>query len=210
MVSCVTDSSDLEKKKRSRAVTRQKLIERASEVLVAKGLEGASVAEMCAAAGFSRGAFYSNFESKWELAMAIYAWRVDRLIEILQSEIQRQFEEQTSKEHIVDFALQALSGLDHHGGQWQSLRLEMHLAAERDHTLRAAVREQYERVVEVLAQVLTQVQARGIRYRTNPHHLARILIAVWDGAPSHKGLGASDDMGNQMIAKTWNAFVLTE
>lgn len=40
-------------------------------VIARKGVLGASVEEICEAAGFTRGAFYSNFDSKDELCRAI-------------------------------------------------------------------------------------------------------------------------------------------
>lgn len=47
--------------------TRARLLEAAAAVFAEVGLEGASVEAICDRAGFTRGAFYSNFESKDEL-----------------------------------------------------------------------------------------------------------------------------------------------
>lgn len=54
-----------------RAQTRQRLMAAAVTVFAEKGVAGASVEELCEAAGFTRGAFYSNFESKDELCFAL-------------------------------------------------------------------------------------------------------------------------------------------
>ena len=53
-----------------RAATRDRLVEAALGVFAEKGVLGASVEEICEAAGFTRGAFYSNFASKDELCVA--------------------------------------------------------------------------------------------------------------------------------------------
>jgi len=50
-----------------RAETRQALIDAAARVFAARGFAGASVEEIAAEAGFTRGAFYSNFRTKEEL-----------------------------------------------------------------------------------------------------------------------------------------------
>ena len=50
-----------------REQTRRHLIEAAGEVIVAHGFEGASIDAITEAAGYTRGAFYSNFSSKEEL-----------------------------------------------------------------------------------------------------------------------------------------------
>src|SRR3954453_12610378 len=49
------------------AQTRQALLDAAREVFIERGFAGASVEQITAAAGFTRGAFYSNFGSKEEL-----------------------------------------------------------------------------------------------------------------------------------------------
>ncbi|MEU2204864.1 helix-turn-helix domain-containing protein [Microbacterium oleivorans] len=56
---------------RSRENTRARLLEAAHEVFAEVGLDAASVEAICERAGFTRGAFYSNFESKDELFLAL-------------------------------------------------------------------------------------------------------------------------------------------
>jgi AcrR family transcriptional regulator len=51
----------------SREQTTQHLLEAAQKLIAKKGLEAASVANIAAAAGYTRGAFYSNFDSKDDL-----------------------------------------------------------------------------------------------------------------------------------------------
>ena len=54
-----------------REATRQKLLDAAAEVFAELGLDAASVEAICERAGFTRGAFYSNFETKDELMLAL-------------------------------------------------------------------------------------------------------------------------------------------
>jgi AcrR family transcriptional regulator len=49
------------------AQTRRELLDAAARVFVKRGLTGSSVEEISAEAGYTRGAFYSNFRSKNEL-----------------------------------------------------------------------------------------------------------------------------------------------
>ena len=56
---------------RSRENTRARLLQAAHEVFAEVGLDAASVETICERAGFTRGAFYSNFESKDELFLAL-------------------------------------------------------------------------------------------------------------------------------------------
>lgn len=56
---------------RRRENTRARLFEAAALVFAETGLEGASVEMICERAGFTRGAFYSNFESKEQLFLGL-------------------------------------------------------------------------------------------------------------------------------------------
>jgi AcrR family transcriptional regulator len=51
----------------SREQTTQRLLDAALKLIAKKGLEAASVENIAAAAGYTRGAFYSNFSSKDDL-----------------------------------------------------------------------------------------------------------------------------------------------
>ena len=51
--------------------TRQRLLEAAGRVFAAKGYEGASVSDIAAAAGFTKGAFYASFSSKEEVFLEV-------------------------------------------------------------------------------------------------------------------------------------------
>jgi AcrR family transcriptional regulator len=64
------------------AQTRERLLEAAVRVFLRRGLQGSSVEEIAAEAGFTRGAFYSNFKSKEEL-----------FVELLQDRVYRQYAE---------------------------------------------------------------------------------------------------------------------
>jgi AcrR family transcriptional regulator len=55
----------------AREVTREKLLEAAREVVIAKGYDGTSVADIAEAAGFTKGAFFSNFASKEEIFLEV-------------------------------------------------------------------------------------------------------------------------------------------
>lgn len=56
---------------RSRENTRARLLDAAEAVFAEIGLDAASVETVCERAGFTRGAFYSNFASKDELFLAL-------------------------------------------------------------------------------------------------------------------------------------------
>jgi AcrR family transcriptional regulator len=67
-------------RKEKQAETRRQLLDAAERVFLRRGLQGSSVEEIAAEAGFTRGAFYSNFKSKDEL-----------FVELLQDRVYRQY-----------------------------------------------------------------------------------------------------------------------
>lgn len=54
-----------------RAETRRRLLEAAGAVFAERGFEGASLEEIAARSGFTRGAIYRNFDSKDDLFLAL-------------------------------------------------------------------------------------------------------------------------------------------
>ena len=61
-----------------RQETRTRLLDAAIEVFAEAGLQGAAVEAICARAGFTRGAFYSNFDSKEQLFLALLTREFER------------------------------------------------------------------------------------------------------------------------------------
>ena len=59
-----------------KAQTRRRLLDAAAEVFKRHGLQGASVEAIAAEAGYTRGAFYSNFETKEQLFVELLHDRV--------------------------------------------------------------------------------------------------------------------------------------
>jgi AcrR family transcriptional regulator len=70
-------------RKEKQAETRGRLLDAGERVFLRRGLQGSSVEEIAGEAGFTRGAFYSNFESKDELFVELLHTRVyDRYAEM--------------------------------------------------------------------------------------------------------------------------------
>jgi AcrR family transcriptional regulator len=63
-----------------RAETRSNLLTAAGQVFAERGFGRATVEDVCERAGYSRGAFYSNFDSLDELFFALYAERATGVV----------------------------------------------------------------------------------------------------------------------------------
>jgi len=68
---------------RRRAMTRQHLLEAAAIVFARHGFHGATLDEVSATAGFTKGAVYSNFKNKDDLFLALLEDRTDRQLAVV-------------------------------------------------------------------------------------------------------------------------------
>jgi len=132
-------------RKESQLQTRERLLDAALEVFSRRGYYAASVDEIAAQAGFSKGAVYSNFSSKEDLFLALIDRRFARDVQAYPG--------------IVDFMtkqLQFEKGPDFkelvmQDRTWNILLIEFFLYAIRDETNReklAARLEQLRRIME--------------------------------------------------------------
>ncbi len=73
---------------RARA-TRRKLLDAAKRIFAQEGFEAARLEDIAAGAGYTRGAFYANFESKEDIFFALFEEWVRERIETLTSALRR-------------------------------------------------------------------------------------------------------------------------
>ena len=65
---------------RRRAATRERVLDAARDVFAERGVFGGTVEDICTRAGFTRGAFYSNFVDKADVLRALMIREQERLI----------------------------------------------------------------------------------------------------------------------------------
>jgi AcrR family transcriptional regulator len=113
------------------AETRAALLEAAGRVFAREGFQGASVEKISAEAGFTRGAFYSNFSSKEELFAELLQERVYSLYATMARQRLTDGRERMPSERASGEQLAAIQA--HPDGRWMfSLWLELLAAAGRD------------------------------------------------------------------------------
>ena len=138
----------------SQARTRAALIRAGGEVFVERGFHRASVEAIAERAGYTRGAFYSNFASKEEL-----------FAELLQSTVYAAYrameEQQLASEGPLPTARQSAEQLAaiqaHPDGRWMfRLWLELLLQAGRDERMRELAVEFWRTNRELIAKVVAR------------------------------------------------------
>jgi AcrR family transcriptional regulator len=122
------------------AATRAALLEAAADAFTRVGYEAATVDGITEAAGFSRGAFYSNFDSKDELFLTLIESRISGRLE----DIAAAFQEGDSPRERIISGGRYLDSLVAQDRQWCLLYMEFWGRAVREPKLRRRFAAQYE------------------------------------------------------------------
>ena len=167
----------------TRDATCEKLFEAAARVFEEQGIGGASIEAIAAAAGFTRGAFYSNFKSKEELIIAM-------LEDHVAQSIRRNLDLLDRHRNLADF-IDALKTIDrsHQDPLARSplLHMEMILfvarAEKRRPDLAKRLRARRKLIVDI---VEATSKNNGKNASPNPTWIGAIVLALEDGFRLHR------------------------
>lgn len=163
--------------------TRERLMAAAAELFVERSVQAASVEEICERAGFTRGAFYSNFESKDELCLALARQRGEQLVQITQEAVRmvadRQLDESAVSEILTKVMAILAAGLEL-DDDWVVVRSELRLYAVRNATFRPAFTELESAAFDLAARELeTMLERQGATLRIPLNQLLITLDAYF-------------------------------
>jgi AcrR family transcriptional regulator len=165
-------------RKEKQAETRSKLLDAAERVFLRRGLQASSVEEIAAEAGFTRGAFYSNFKSKDELFVELLQDRVYRRY----AEMAEQAQEQpgTPRERLRWGIERVRDVQKDEGGKWLfRLWLECLTQAARDEDFRELAATFWSGNRTVLAEQTRETYKEiGRRPPLPPKQIATAMIAL--------------------------------
>ncbi|KWV61015.1 transcriptional regulator [Bradyrhizobium macuxiense] len=163
--------------------TCEKLFEAAAQVFEEQGIGGASIEAIAAAAGFTRGAFYSNFKSKDELIIAMLEDHVDQ-------SIRRNLDLLITHKTLPAF-LEALRTMDRSRqdplGRSPLLHMEMILFVARAEKRRPELAKRLRARRKLIADIVVTAQKNaGRNGRLNPEWTGAIVLALEDGFRLHR------------------------
>src|ERR1700757_3631427 len=167
----------------TRDETCDKLFEAAARVFEEQGIGGASIEGIAAAAGFTRGAFYSNFKSKDELIIAMLEDHVER-------SIRRNLDLLAEHNNIDDF-LDALKNMDRSKqdplGRAPLLHMEMILFVARAEKRRPELAKRLRARRKLGSDIIdTTLKDSGRPAAVNPSWTAAVVLALEDGFRLHR------------------------
>jgi AcrR family transcriptional regulator len=161
-----------------RAETRQRLLDAAMEVFADEGFGRASVEGVCARAGYTRGAFYSNFVSLDEMFLAMWEQRTEVLLRSAAEAI-----EATEREPVATLA----QGIDRVldvavvDEAWYRVQAEFTAHALRTPGLRRVLADREARIAELLLPFLERALAQVGRRMLDREAFVAALVAVHEG-----------------------------
>lgn len=170
-----------------RLETRKRLLEAATEVFAEEGLRGATVEAICSRADFSRGAFYSNFESKEQLFLALFERELERRALMIETqavplkpalrERGSQFTSADAARYITDFFEPTADATT-----WFVLETEYLLLAMRDPANGAEYRRFVDRFYSGIAGAVEEIiEATGRRFSIPVASALPMMTGVYEG-----------------------------
>jgi AcrR family transcriptional regulator len=175
----------------SRDLTRQRLRSSAQVIFAREGIGAASIDRIADAAGYSRGAFYSNYPDKHTLAMELLAeWQVSEI-----SLWKSRMGEVEDADHRIEMLRESFNNFhkDNHRGL---LALELLLEAERNPAFGERYRHYLETLHGGIAELLGVLFERAGRTPPAPLHvLARTMRSMAMGlALQHRSSASKEEM----------------
>ncbi|MFI1911529.1 TetR/AcrR family transcriptional regulator [Nocardia sp. NPDC020380] len=160
----------------SQAQTRARLIESAATLYLRDGYAATSNNQVAEAAGYSRGAVYSNFASKEDLALAVLDKHTAEEFEA----VRHIMATGTVAERIT--ALRTWMAATIQDPQWALFKAELAFAARHSRTLPAQLAERDQNARRELTELIEQVTAElEVAVPIRPQVLAGLILALGKG-----------------------------
>ncbi len=189
-----------------RTQTRDRLIEAALGVFAEKGVLAATVEEICDAAGFTRGAFYSNFDSKDALCVAVLDRQAEESLEATREAIASL----PGPEALADLTTEELVGRtvgvfmrsQRADRAWILGSAELRLYAARSPAIREAYRERIQRAMGVFVELMTATAAElGFELVVRGPDAVDVLHAVFEHGALEALIAGEDVAGRVRTAQ---------
>jgi AcrR family transcriptional regulator len=156
------------------ATTRDRILAAAAEVFAERGYEGAAVSDIARRAGFTTGAIYGRFRDKAELLLEVVRG-------VLESQQEAAVLAAAGGDNGVSSRFAELVGefVDTDREASRALVLEAHVAARRDETVGALLRDFQSERLAALRDLVAEAQARGeVAADLDPTTVATLFLAI--------------------------------
>ncbi|MFF0416552.1 TetR/AcrR family transcriptional regulator [Kitasatospora sp. NPDC004745] len=179
---------------RRRVHTRARLLAAAGDLFLTVGFARTSIEDVCAAAGYTRGAFYSNFAGKEDLLLALFDDQAtERMAELEKLAAVRAALTPAERARVL---VEALLRVEPAETGWILLFLEFRLVAARSEGLAEQVAAHDHAVSAALAEVLERALPELVPPGATARQAAAVILAAREGllARTAAGGAVADDL----------------
>lgn len=178
--------------------TRQRLLDAAFEVFSSQGVQATSIEAICEAAGFTRGAFYSNFDSKEELFLALTEREVRARLAELEEAVATLGGDVVRDDAVSPDAVAAVVGAvmpdTADQRRWHLMSVEFELMALRDPEVASRFVAQQHQIDDELVTVLRRVlRDLGLRFVVPEHRAVELIGCTYEAMARRAFLTEHDD-----------------
>ncbi|GAA2846340.1 TetR family transcriptional regulator [Leucobacter komagatae] len=171
-----------EPKRRARVHTRAALIDAAEAIFAERGAPTASIDEICTRAGFTRGAFYSNFRTVTDVFFALYERKTEELLSGT-SGLADRLELRGDRDVLLEGFVEELLGIIPADTQWYALRALFGMRAATDPEIATVLRAHGEDFQRGITPLLEHVASTlGMTLAPDADEAARVVIAAHVGS----------------------------
>lgn len=180
----------------SQAQTRARLIDTAQQLFVSHGYGATSIRDIAEQAGYSQGAFYSNFSGKEELLLAF----LRRHMETEAAQLARLTEREGRSPEQMLAALEDWAATLNRDADWSVLSIELQLHARRSPGFAAAYQQVWDAHRAALGRVVGQLFAHcGRKPPAEADELAAAFMALAHGLALQRVDGRPDPSGRLIM-----------
>ncbi|MFG2848403.1 TetR/AcrR family transcriptional regulator [Kitasatospora sp. NPDC048296] len=174
---------------RRRVHTRARLLTAASELFLTVGFGRTSIEDVCAAAGYTRGAFYSNFAGKEDLLLALF----DDQAAARMAELEKLAAacEALAPQERARLLVEALLRVEPAETGWILLFLEFRLVAARSGALAEQVAAHDRTLVRAAADVLERALPELVPPGASARQAAAVILAAREGLLARTAAGGA-------------------
>lgn len=159
-----------------RAETRQRLLDAAGDVFSDEGFGRSTVEQVCERAGFTRGAFYSNFTSLDELFLAMWEQQSTVMLDGIRAALADRPSTLTL-ESAVERVLAAIPVDD----AWYRITAEFTAHALRNPALKRVMAAREDAILHTILPIVEDALTAAGRRIADREALGRALVAIHDG-----------------------------
>jgi AcrR family transcriptional regulator len=165
-------------RKQKQAATRRLLMAAAAKVCAKRGLQQTSIDEVAEEAGYTKGAFYSNFASKEELFLAMLDERFEQRVRDIDAAIASTDDPEVAARRAGDDFQRFLAA----DPEWQRLFFEFAAYAARNEEFRVELVTRYRALRKRIAELLCRrAKELGVEPPIPFDQIALMLFAMGNG-----------------------------